>query len=314
MLQEWKKNKLLFRPSGELAWMRTHAQVPTPFWTSDRKLRIYFGTRDAENRTSTVFLEVDSRSPSEVLRVHNDPVLPLGALGCFDDVGVMPGSLVATESKTYFFYTGWNTSTTVPYRLSIGLAISHDGGLTFDRPFDGPILDRTPREPYFCSSPCVLRDGGMWRMWYHSATEWLQVRGRPEARYLVRYAESNDGFEWRRSGEIAVGYASSDEAIARPWVVKDETGYRMWFSTRSIRDYRSVQQQSYRMGYAESTDGISWQRRDECAQLSVSTTGWDSEMIAYPTVFDVENRRYVLYNGNGFGASGFGIAELRNVA
>ena len=151
-------------------------------------------------------------------------------------------------------------------------------------------------------------------MWYHSATEWLQVNGRAEPRYLVRYAESNDGFEWRRTGEIAVGYASPDEAIARPWVVKDESGYRMWFSTRSILDYRSVQQQSYRMGYAESDDGISWQRMDECAQLPISSNRWDSEMIAYPTVFDIENRRYVLYNGNGFGASGFGIAELRNVA
>jgi predicted GH43/DUF377 family glycosyl hydrolase len=314
MLQDWKKHKLIFRPSGELAWMRTHAQLPTPFWTSDRKLRIYFGTRDANNRTSTVFLEVDPESPTEVLRVHDVPVLPLGALGCFDDVGVMPGSLVAIESKTYFYYTGWNTSTTVPYRLSIGLAISDDGGLTFHRPFEGPILDRTPREPYFCNSPCVLFDGGIWRMWYNSATEWLVVRGRPEPRYLFRYAESNDGFEWRRSSEIAVGYTSPDEAIARPWVVKDESGYRMWFSARSVRDYRSVQQQSYRMGYAESTDGISWQRKDECVQLPLSTTGWDSEMIAYPTVFDVENRRYVLYNGNGFGASGFGIAELRNVA
>ncbi len=247
MKQHWKKHKLLFRPSGELAWMRTHAQVPTPFWTNDRKLRIYFGTRDADNRTSTVFLEVNSESPTDILRVHNDPVLPLGKLGCFDDVGVMPGSLVATKSQTYFYYTGWNTGTTVPYRLSIGLAISDDGGVTFSRPFEGPILDRTPREPFFCSSPCVLLDGGIWRMWYHSATEWLQVHGRAEPRYLVRYAESNDGFEWRRSGEIAVGYVSPDEAIARPWVVKDETGYRMWFSTRSILDYRSVHQQSYRM-------------------------------------------------------------------
>jgi hypothetical protein len=147
-------------------------------------------------------------------------------------------------------------------------------------------------------------------MWYPSGTEWLRVDGRAEPRYLIRYAESDDGVEWRRPGTIAIDYERPDEALARPWVIKDPDGYKMWFSSRSIYGYRSNATQAYRLGYATSRDGVVWQRRDELASLQTSASGWDSEMIAYPAVIDIRSQRYLLYNGNGFGAAGFGIARL----
>jgi hypothetical protein len=316
MQQNWKKHSVVFRPTGDQPWMLSHAQVPTPFWTREGLLRVYFGTRDATNRTSTTFLEVHPRSPSKIVRIHDRPVMSLGELGCFDDAGVMPGCLVANGNQIYFYYAGWNTSTTVSYRLAIGLAISNDGGETFERAFEGPILDRIAREPHLCGAPCVLndRDCGVWRMWYPSGTSWSLVDGRAEPRYLIRYAESDDGIEWRRNGIIAIDYGHQEEALARPWVVKDGSLYRMWFSSRSIRDYRKNAQHSYRMGYAESSDGVRWERMDDRAGLYVGPTGWDSEMIAYPSIFDSDQNRYMLYNGNGFGTSGFGLAQLENAA
>ncbi len=310
MQQQWQKRDVVFRPNGEHSWMQSHAQVPTPYRTKDDKLRIYFGTRDARNRTLTTFLEVNPQAPGEIRRPPETPVLPLGELGCFDDSGVMPGCVVTTGCSTYLYYCGWNTSTTVAYRLSIGMAVSDDDGQTFQRPFEGPILDRTPHEPYLCGAPCVLNDGGVWRMWYPSGTQWITVNGRTEPRYLIRYAESNDGFEWRRPGKIAINYERDDEALARPWVVKDGSIYRMWFSSRSIDGYRNNSRKSYRMGYAESSDGIVWNRMDELAGLHVADSGWDSEMLAYPAIFDLDCRRYIFYNGNGFGTSGFGFAEM----
>ena len=38
----------------------------------------------------------------------------------------------------------------------------------------------------------------------------------------------------------------------------------------------------------------------------------DSVMLAYPAIADWNSKRYLLYNGNGFGATGFGIAEFRD--
>jgi hypothetical protein len=77
----------------------------------------------------------------------------------------------------------------------------------------------------------------------------------------------------------------------------------MWYSFRGL---------SYRIGYAESDNGISWTRCDSLAGIDVSKSGWDSEMIEYPFVFDHKGERFMLYNGNGYGKTGFGIAVLEN--
>ena len=65
---------------------------------------------------------------------------------------------------------------------------------------------------------------------------------------------------------------------------------------------------SYRIGYAESPDGFAWTRRDDEAGIDVSSKGWDSEMVCYACVFAYGAREYMLYNGNGYGATGFGMA------
>ncbi|HEX6961247.1 MAG TPA: hypothetical protein VF175_05225 [Lacipirellula sp.] len=308
--QQWLRKDRIHVPSTDHRWIRSHAQVPTPYAASPETLRIYFGARDANNRTSTVFVDVDANNPAKVLRLHDEPVLPLGSLGCFDDAGVMPSCVVTVGNQLYLYYTGWNTSTTVPYRNSIGVAVSDDGGFTFRRPFEGPILDRTAAEPHFCATPFVMRDGGLWRMWYLSCTEWTMVDGKPEARYLIRYAESNDRLEWRRPRTIAIDYLRPDEAIARPWVLKGPGGYEMWYCFRSNRGYRADVKQSYRLGYATSADGLAWTRQDDVPQLTGPSDGWDADMLAYPAVVEAAGRRYLFYNGNGFGRTGFGLAEL----
>jgi hypothetical protein len=297
-MQRWKKQGLIYQsPPG-----RSHAQVPTP----DGQ-RIYFGSRDGQNRTSIMALDIDW--PARVSRVYEEPILSPGALGCFDDSGAMPSCVVTSGGQKFFFYIGWNTSTTVPYRNAIGLAIGD--GTRFERAFEGPILERHAREPHFCATPFVLLEN-CWRMWYLSCTEWQLIDGKPEPRYLIRYTESDNGIDWKRPGEIAIDYLHPDEAIARPWVVKDGSLYRMWYCFRSIVAYRNNSAGSYRLGYAESPDGLRWKRLDDVVDLPLSINGWDSSMMAYPAILDWNEKRYLLYNGNGFGATGFGIAALQN--
>lgn len=62
--------------------------------------------------------------------------------------------------------------------------------------------------------------------------------------------------------------------------------------------------------YAESLDGETWERKDDKFNLTTSETGWDSEMLAYASVIKQNNIYYMLYNGNYFGKTGFGYAEL----
>ena len=68
----------------------------------------------------------------------------------------------------------------------------------------------------------------------------------------------------------------------------------------------------YRMGYAESQNGLNWERMDEKVGIDVSATGWDSEMIQYPYVFNHKNKKYMLYNGNDYGKEGAGLAVLEH--
>ena len=137
-------------------------------------------------------------------------------------------------------------------------------------------------------------------MWYVSGTGWTIVNHKPRHHYHIQYAESQDGRDWGRSGVVCITYRTPDEyAFGRPCVVQDHDRYRMWYSCRGDR---------YRLGYAESDDGIGWIRKDHEASLGPSASGWDSEMIAYPLVFRHHGRLHMLYNGNGYGQTGIGLA------
>ena len=65
----------------------------------------------------------------------------------------------------------------------------------------------------------------------------------------------------------------------------------------------------YRIGYATSSNGKKFQRsQDQSHYLNVSEEGWDSEMVEYSFVFEHQNIRFMLYNGNNYGESGIGYA------
>ncbi len=300
-MQTWKKLGRVFCPNGEREWMASHAAVPIAENIGDDLFKIYFSSRDSNNRSFTGYVIIDINQPDTILSLSEQPVLSPGSLGEFDDSGAMATWLTTHENKKYLYYIGWNLGVTVPFRNAIGLAI-HDGNEQFQRAFDGPIVDRSIEEPHFCASCCVLPGEDLWRMWYLSCTQWRLKDQKPEHRYHIKYAESQDGIRWTREGVIAIDYAGEHEyAISRPSVIQENGVWKMWFSYRGDR---------YRIGYAESTDGRQWTRLDSQAGIDLSPSGWDSEMIEYPFVFDHQGKRYMLYNGNGYGKTGFGLAVM----
>jgi len=307
----WIKKGLIFQAANQFEWMATHAQIPVVERNGNDRLRIYFGTRNHHNQTVTTFIDVDVNEPQKILYIHDSPVLSLGKPGSFDDSGAMPSWVLNVDKKKFLYYIGWNIGTTVPYRNSIGVSVSEDGGFTFNRLYEGPIMDRTIFDPYLCATPCVLMENGIWRMWYLTGVGWKMHHGKLEPYYNIKYAESTDGVNWKRDGHVCIDFKNDDEGgIARPSVIKDGNNYKMWYSYRGGSEYRTDSSQSYRIGYAESLDGLKWTRKDEQAGIDVSESGWDSEMICYPFVLDIDDRRYMFYNGNGFGKSGLGYAIL----
>jgi hypothetical protein len=297
---KWRKLGLVFCPHNEKDWMRTHAANPVAEQLDGDMFRVYFSARDGGNRSSVGWLDLDMGAPGRVLRISDCPVIGPGRAGTFDDSGTSVAWLVKVESRRYLYYLGWNLGVTVPWRNSIGLAISQSPQQEFAKLSEAPIVDRSAVDPFSISYPCVLREGQRWRMWYGSNLAWGPQQA--DMAHLIKYAESDDGIAWRRNGTIALQFESPDEyAMSKPCVLKEARGYRMWYSFRGAR---------YRIGYAESVDGIHWERLDHLAGIDASDSGWDSESVEYPYVFEHRGQKFMLYNGNGYGATGVGMAVL----
>jgi len=296
----WRRLGLIGSAAGTAPWAVSHSALPALGAESDGHSQLYVSARDADGRARIGRARFALQPEPKLDAVEPTPVLDVGALGTFDDRGVTMSSIVSADGRTYLYYTGWMLGVTVPFYLAAGLAVSDDGGLTFRRASEAPLLERNDVDPLLTASPFVMIDAGLWRMWYVSGSAWTIVDGAPRHSYHIKYAESRDGVRWTRHGHVCLDYASASEyAFARPCVRFDGRLYRMWYSYRGRR---------YRIGYAESLDGITWTRRDHERGFDASGSGWDSEMVEYPWVFDSGGREYMLYNGDDYGRSGVGLA------
>jgi predicted GH43/DUF377 family glycosyl hydrolase len=294
----WRKLGHLYTPDGSKSWMQTHAANPIADYLDGDLFRIYFSSRDERNRSSISSVDIDLRDPLTIVREASEPVLSPGELAMFDDSGVSIGCVLTLDGKKYLYYMGWHLTVTVPWQNALGLAISEGPGRPFRRVSRFPIVELSEIDPYTISYPWVSLENGRFRMWYGSNTQWGTRK--EDMRHLIKYAESADGIHWERSNQIVVDFADASEyAMCKPCVLKDVDRYRMWFCSRG---------QTYRIRYAESSDGLNWSRRDGLAGIDVSRDGWDAEMIEYPCVFDHKGTRYMLYAGNGYGRTGFGLA------
>ena len=303
---QWQAKGLIFQPDQQADWLHSHAQVPTVL-VAGEELFIYFATRDRYNKSRCALLRTSFAALDSASKLHPEIVLDLGRPGTFDQDGVMPSSIIKHNDQLYLYYTGWNACQTTPYHNAIGVAVSNDGGYTFTRVGEGPILDRTLQEPYIAITPYVLKQGDVWHMWYASGIEWLKTPQAYEPRYVIKYACSHDGIAWRRQNTSCLKLLNTQEVLVRPTVLYEQDTYHMWFSFRDCTDYRDGEH-SYCIGYACSQDGHDWQRRDAEILLNETTPGWDCHMQAYPYVVKHGEQYYLFYNGNHFGQFGFGYA------
>ena len=301
-MQKWRKLGKIFEVDNNFEWMKTHATCPFAYYLEKDIFRIFFSCRDIRGYSHGAWIDIDLNNDFKILKISQKPILEPGDIGLFDDAGVVPFKIVKHEKMLYLYYSGWTLKRTVPFDFHIGLAKSFDINNKFTKHSKIPILDRTENEPYLIGAPFVLKDNKTWKMWYISGDKWIKDRHY----YSIKYAYSKDGIHWSREGIKCIDYSNEFEyAFARPFVLKEDNIYKMWYSFRAQKNI-----DTYRIGYAESEDGIHWIRKDSEVGIDVSEEGWDSEMICYPFVFDHKGERYMLYNGNGYGKSGIGLAVL----
>jgi len=300
-MQEWKKLGWLFNSDNRYEWMSSHAMMPCVEPFSNDKVKVYFSSRDKLNRSRPASF-ILNMSSFKVNEVSMYPLLELGELGSFDDSGVMPTCIYYIEDKKYMTYNGWSLGRNVPFYSFNGIAYEKNGYFNKLDIFPN-VLNRSRSDPLSTFAPFVLKSGNEWLMWYVSLIRWDEAK---KHYYLIKVATSPDGINWTPDDKICIDFTSTQEyAIARPVVVYELGIFKMWYSYRA-----SPKGDTYRIGYAESKNGRDWERYDDLVGLDISQSGWDSEMICYPYVFDHEGQRYMLYNGNGYGKTGIGLAVL----
>jgi hypothetical protein len=306
MSRKWQKLGRLYCPSSDNPHPKlvSHAANPLPVLLEGDVYRVFFSGRDAANRSSVGAVDIDI-AKRKVIRGHTHPFFEHGAEGSFYSDGVSIGNCYEANGIQYMLFMGWQSPIGGHWRGDVGRLIVKPN-LTLELASEVPFMGSDTVDPISLSYPWVVKDAmDGYSMWYGSTRTWDAGNG--EMLHVINYASSADGHNWNREG-LAVPYElGRAQAFSRPTVVGDmETGYEMWFS------YRNGSWEKYRIGYAFSKDGRKWELSLEAAGIDVSVEGWDSEMIEYPFVFDHKGQRYMLYNGNGYGKTGFGLAVLAN--
>ena len=313
---QWRKLGKVFDPGTitDRPWLKEFAQAPATLLRGDR-LRVYFSCRppaDAHGQyvSHSAYVDLNRANPFEVLEVGARPILELGGLGEFDEFGTYPVSVIDDGDLVRAYYAGWTRCESVPFNVAIGCALSHDGGKTFDKLGNGPVLSYTPDEPFVLSGPKIRRFDGRYCLFYIAGRKWKLVDGRPEPVYNIRMASSTDGLVWHKLGrDLIPSRIEEDEAQASPDVIWAHGKYHMFFCYRYSSHFRG-RQHGYRIGYASSTNLVDWERDDSKAGIDVADEGWDAEMISYPHVFELDGQTYMAYLGNQVGRHGFGLARL----
>ena len=303
---KWLKKGLIYAPDKSVWWQQHYAMMPTPVYLSELNvIRIYFGTTDINKFGRTTFIDVDVNNPSRILNSPSNYILDLGKRGTFDDAGAVPSSIMEIDSKQYLYYVGFQRTQGVPYMLYTGLSYSSDWR-NFVKFSEAPIIDRNSFNILSNAAPHVVYDihNRVYRMWFWVGKEWVDVNNKLYINAEINTAKSNNGTDWDIDPiPCIIPDKETEFSVGRPWVIQADGVYKMFYSIRYI-------EKLYRLGYAESIDGIVWQRKDNEIGIDVSKEGWDSEMICYPAVITVKGKTYLFYNGNNNGETGFGYAEL----
>ena len=218
-----------------------------------------------------------------------------------------PRVVKVTDTHWRLYYTGWGYKhPNGGSSWAFNLAESFDGGVTWKRHGEGPLLERgdaaSPDGGGVCV-PEVRRVGDKWMMWYTA----MKVASGQNIHLCL--ATSDDGVHWmKHSGNPVLTddfeKGPNRNVISRCFVRYADGLFQMWYSHAKP---------NYRIKYAESLDGIAWERSPIEPVLDAGPKeSWDSQMVEYPEVDVVDGTWRLWFCGNGFGSVGYakGIPEV----
>jgi len=203
------------------------------------------------------------------------------------------------------YYVGFQLVAKAKFLAFAGVAESGDGGESFTRLSAAPVLDRADEGLFFRAIHSVRVENGRFRVWYGAGSTFETIDGTPFSHYTVFSSESADGLSFPRQGRQCLSHQGDEYRIGRPRIWRRGPSRLGLFYTVGTR------RKTYLPGYAESQDdGLTWHRMDEQIGIAPGPEDWDSQALSYPAILETPKATWMVYNGNGMGATGFGLAEL----
>ncbi len=307
MIQDFKfvKKGFIFKKSEGEGWWQSHSMAPTAIiWNG--VIRVYFGGWDDGPVSRITYMDLDPNDPSNVLAVHDSPVLDIGEDGMFDDNGVFPGHASVIDGRVHLYYTGFQKGHKVAHYNFGGLAVSSDGE-NFERVSKAPILDRKDEGLLVRAGQSVIKNGDIYKTVYSIGSSFTFVGGKDRPTYDIAYQESLSHSDFSSVGTkiLSCDY-EVEHGLGRPQIIEIKNQLFVFY-TRRLLDMK------YFIGCA-AIDGLgNWVKNEDIfSEVTHSKDGFDSEMIYFPSVVFVPDsgRYFLFYNGNGFGKDGIGYLEL----
>lgn len=305
-----KKIGFIFKPKGDINWWKSHTMAPAPILLDDGTIRVYMGCWTADKISRIGYLDVKAEQPTAIINVSDTPVLDIGRDGCFDENGVFPAHAYKfDDGRVYLYYTGFQLGQKIRHYNFGGLAISTDGGDTFHRHSEAPIMDRADEGLFVRAGQSIERaDDGGFHVIYSAGSSWHMCQGELRPVYDVFYQKSPDGITINKIGEkILTCDLSIEHGLGRPQIIRFGNFYYAFYTRRIIEGMR------YFIGCARSKDCKTWERIDYVfndIEYGVKDE-FDCDMIYFPAVVKITDSKALLfYSGNYFGRDGLGVVEL----
>jgi predicted GH43/DUF377 family glycosyl hydrolase len=226
-----------------------------------------------------------------------NPILKAGASGSWNSDGVSQPTVLRASPYAMWF-VGWDASN----YDSIGYATSNYG-INWTESGSNPVLSSGASgswEDYGVYGPSVIKDGSTYKMWYTGYSSTNKVA-------QIGYATSTDGITWSKySGNpiLKIGASSAWDGggVGAPSVIKDGSTYKMWFGGSDTSQW-------WQIGYATSTDGITWTKHSGNPVVTYGYSGgWNAWGVDAPSVVKDGSTYQMLcigLDGNNMGSIGY---------
>lgn len=186
---------------------------------------------------------------------------------------------VIKDGSTYKMWVSYRTTNKIAYSTSTN-------GVAWSTPVN--CLSQISASESNVKSPCVLKIGSTYHMWYvaqalGNATQW------------VNYATSSDGITWTRITDRCVdivGATWESAAVGPPCVLWNGSTYKMWYAGGTSTFEPDA------IGYATSTDGSVWTKNGSNPIFNINSSClWESQRVAVGSVVLVGGYYYLFYIG-----------------